>query len=363
MPLTTACPQEEAPIASVDEKPNASIESDTAYEEDNPPMLQSWIVLMAGFIVHMFSFGIVSSYGVYQVEYLHPCSSWIGTMMFFGNAFFGLFASMACERFDARYISMGGILVIAMSLIAASFCITPWALLLTQGSAWLVSLGRPWAMRITGFIILGAGMPASWLLKPRTRIVRQGKLLDFSLLRDIRYVLLLIGSSLSMASVFTPYFYMSSYSVVVLGMSQDFSTKLQMLLNLTSLISRVVIDLVSHRVGALNTLVVSTFAGALGIINSTMLIIAATIYGISWGIMPTLHPVVAADLYGSERLNNTLGVIYFGYAVATLPCWIPLETKPTTSSMIIYCSVQLLCSALAMLALRLLISKKFLYKC
>ncbi|KAJ1928966.1 hypothetical protein EC988_010140, partial [Linderina pennispora] len=182
-----------------------------------------------------------------------------------------------------------------MSFIAASFCITPWALLLTQGvlfgigggftdivsvvvptqwfpkhralavgtvlagtsiagiwisaatKAWLVSLGRPWAMRTTGFIILGAGMPASWLLKPRTRIVRQGKLLDFSLLRDIRYVLLLIGSSLSMASVFTPYFYMSSYSVVVLGMSQDFSTKLQMLLNLTSLISRVVIDLVSHQ--------------------------------------------------------------------------------------------------------------------
>ncbi|KAJ1951929.1 hypothetical protein EC988_003829, partial [Linderina pennispora] len=88
---------------------------------------------MAGFIVHMFSFGIVSSYGVYQVEYLvneFPDSSasmfaWIGTMMFFGNAFFGLFASMACERFDARYISMGGILVIAMSFIAASFCITP----------------------------------------------------------------------------------------------------------------------------------------------------------------------------------------------------------------------------------------------
>ncbi|KAJ1937257.1 hypothetical protein EC988_007945 [Linderina pennispora] len=101
-----------------------------------------------------------------------------------------------------------------------------------------------------------------------------------------------------------------------------------------------------------------------------MLIAAATIYGISWGIMPTLHPVVAADLYGSERLNNTLGVIYFGYAVATLVT-VPVDgamldsigNKTDYSSMIIYCSVQLLCSALAMLALRLLISKKFLYKC
>ncbi|KAJ1951930.1 hypothetical protein EC988_003830 [Linderina pennispora] len=298
MSIDVVYTSEPSAVASVQEKLIDDNIHGGAAEEDNPSRFQSWIVLIAGFIVHMFSFGVVGSYGVYQVEYLvnefpnTPATTiaWIGTLMFFGIAFFGLFAGLVCEKFDPRYACMCGVLVVGGSMVAASFCKTPLALLLTQGilfgvgagfidvisiivptqwfpkhralavgivlagsgvggiwisaasKAWFASVGRPWAMRITGFIMLGLGLPCSWLLKPRTKIVREGKFLDFSLLFDVRYALLFVGSLLSMASFFSPFYYMPSYSVVVLGMNENFSTKLQMVLNLTSLVSRLFID-------------------------------------------------------------------------------------------------------------------------
>ncbi|ORX66824.1 MFS general substrate transporter [Linderina pennispora] len=341
---------------------------DGAAEEDNPSRLQSWIVLIAGFIVHI--------YGVYQVEYLvnefpnTPATTiaWIGTLMFFGIAFFGLFAGLVCEKFDPRYACMCGVLVVGGSM-------TPLALLLTQGilfgvgagfidvisiivptqwfpkhpgsGAWFASVGRPWAMRITGFIMLGLGLPCSWLLKPRTKIVREGKFLDFSLLFDVRYALLFVGSLLSMASFFSPFYYMPSYSV-------NFSTKLQMVLNLTSLVSRLFIDQITCRIGALNTLLLSTLAGTVGI-------------AIFW--LPFKN-MVAADLFGGERLGTTLGVIYFGYSVATLITspvnGVLLDNighKTDYSSLIIYCSVQLVVATVALVVLRLLVSRKFIHVC
>ncbi|KAJ1950777.1 hypothetical protein FBU59_000520 [Linderina macrospora] len=420
-------------VASVEEKLIDSNAPDTHVEEDKPSLLQSWVVLISGFIVHMFSFGVVSSFGVYQVEYLvnefpnAPATTiaWIGTLMFLGIAFFGLFAGVVCEKFDPRYACICGVLVVGGSTIAASFCKTPVALLLTQGvlfgigagfidiitiivptqwfpkhralavaivlsgsgvagiwisaasKVWFASVGRPWAMRITGFIMLGLGLPCSWLMKPRTKIVREGKLFDFSLLYDIRYALLFIGSLLSMASFFSPFYYMPSYSVVVLGMDQDFSTKLQMVMNLTSLVSRIFVDLITIRIGSLNTLLASMLGGTIGIgifwlpfKNSTMLMIAAIIYGLAWGFIPTLHPVVAADLFGSERLGTTLGVIYFGYSVATLITspvnGVLLDNighKTDYSSLVIYCVVQLVIGTLALVALRIIVSRDFIHRC
>ncbi|KAI8323805.1 MFS general substrate transporter [Martensiomyces pterosporus] len=421
------------PIATPIESEEVSDSTSDPAAAEERPGLKAWIILIAGFVVHMFSFGVVGSYGVYQVQYLvheFPSASaatisWIGTLMFLTIAFLGMFVGFIIEHFDARIICVAGMALAGGSMVAASFCKTPVALLLTQGllfgfgaspidvisivipaqyfgkhralavgvvlagsgvaGIWLsaadkamfTSLGRPWAMRITGLIMFGLGIPCSWLLKTRPTMIRQGRLFDFSLLRDAKYVLLLVASTLSMASFVSPFYYMPSYSVVVLGKSDGFGTSIQMAMNLTSLLSRIVIDQFSIRMGALNTLLVATFVGTVAVVvvwlpfrNTACLVIAAAIYGWSWGIMATLPAVVAADLYGPERLGTTLGIMYLGYAVGTIisaPAdGAMLESvghKTDYSSLIIYCGMQLIGSTAALVGLRCLISKKVLYKC
>ncbi|KAJ1818126.1 hypothetical protein LPJ75_001526, partial [Coemansia sp. RSA 2598] len=228
----------------------------------------------------MLSIGAITSYGVYLQEYklvVFPNASssflsWIGTLQFVMMCFFGIGVSVLCERVDTRILSGIGALVSALALIIASFCNSPWKLLITQGimfgfgasflyatglnlppqwfakyralatgiaiagsgigglwlsfatRAMITNLSWKWALRITGLVIIGVCGPNSLLMRTRVKPVRREKIIDLSILRDKRFALLFFGALFGLGGFFIPYFFMPSYAVIVLEKSDSWGT-------------------------------------------------------------------------------------------------------------------------------------------
>ncbi|KAJ2851879.1 hypothetical protein J3B02_003523 [Coemansia erecta] len=195
-----------------------------------------WLVVFGSFFNLMLSIGTTTTYGVYLQEYKlvefpnvsSSFLSWIGTLQFVMMCFFGIGVGVLCEHVDTRILSAFGAIVSGVALIIASFCNSPWKLLLTQGilfgfgasfvyvtgltlppqwfakyrafatgiaiagsgigGLWLsfathaiiTNISWKWALRITGLIIIGVCGPISLLMKTRVKPAKREKIIDIS---------------------------------------------------------------------------------------------------------------------------------------------------------------------------------------
>ncbi|KAJ2372958.1 hypothetical protein IW150_003855, partial [Coemansia sp. RSA 2607] len=210
-----------------------------------------WVVVVAGCFMLMFSMGCVNSYGSYETYY-HlnqfpneklSTLSWIGTLQWAAMNFVSIPSGILCERLDTRLVSFVGGLIMGVALIIASFCDSAvWKLLVTQGivfglgaslvfipavtipSQWFVkrrplavgivvagsgigglwltpatdsmikNLGTAWALRITGIVVVAVNTVCSAFLRNRCAVTARDKIVDFSVLHDIRFVCVFGGA-------------------------------------------------------------------------------------------------------------------------------------------------------------------------
>ncbi|KAI8322441.1 MFS general substrate transporter, partial [Martensiomyces pterosporus] len=392
-----------------------------------PDSAYSWLVVLGSFFSLMLSIGVTTTFGVYLQEYkLHefPTASssllsWIGTFQFSLMCFFGIGVGILCEHVDTRILNAFGALVTGLSLIIASFCNSPWKLLLTQGllfgfggsflyitglvlppqwfekqralatsiaiagsgigGLWLSfasramtdKLGRHWALRITGLIIIGVCGATSLLMKMRFKPVRREKIIDFSVLRDMRFVFLFFSALFGGSGYYIPYFFMPTYSAVVLGKSRAWGTNMSSILNAASIAGRVLMGLLGDRIGSLNTLWISTTVSCLSILvlwlpfkSTGTLLASGIIFGFCSGAIVSLIPVITANLFGVKRLPSIIGLMMVAYMagglIASPPAGAMLDTighGHNFNSLIIYDGVFLAVSAACQSVLRLILSR------
>ncbi|KAJ2733902.1 hypothetical protein IW152_002767 [Coemansia sp. BCRC 34962] len=254
-----------------------------------------WLVVLGCFFALMLSIGTTTTYGVYLQEYKlvefpdAPSSllSWIGTLQFSAMCLFGIGVGVLCEHFDTRLLSALGALISGLALVIASFCNSPWKLLLTQGllygfggsllyitgltlppqwfskyralatgiaiagsgigGLWLSAatramtsnLSRQWSLRITGLVIIGVCGATCSLMKMRFKPEKRQKIVDLSVLCDKRFVLLFLGALFGSAGYFIPYYFMPSYAVVVLGKNPDWGANVSSIMNGASIAGRI----------------------------------------------------------------------------------------------------------------------------
>lgn len=141
--------------------------------------------------------------------------------------------------------------------------------------------------------------------------------LDTSALRDVPYVLFVLGCVFTFLGLYTPFFYVGTYAVRDKVTTQSIATYLVTVLNASSVLGRILpnIPAVTLVLGPLNMMAVSMFSLALLVlcINSHAglagLLVLLVLYGFFTGAFFSLQPTIFARLtQDKKRIGTRIGM-------------------------------------------------------
>ncbi|KAJ2232898.1 hypothetical protein H4R99_002694 [Coemansia sp. RSA 1722] len=396
--------------------------------DKKPDGIYAWMVISACFISLMLSIGINDAYGVYQQHYqlnefpneTATLVSWIGTVQFLIMCVGGVFSGFLCEHFDTRLLNAAGAVLMGVSFIGGSFCKGIGGLMATQGflyglgasfpfvagtsipSQWFTvrrglatgialsgsgiggmwmtsatqalieSLGRPWAMRVTGIVSMTAVLAVSPWMRVRLVPSKSERIIDWRLLKDLRFSMFFAALVFAIATYFGPFYQIPSYSVVVLHKSESWGSNMDTLMNGLSVLGRLVVGFMADTIGPLNLLIVNTVLAVISLLvlwvpfESVGTLFAVDIlFGFSIGGIVSVIPVVAAEVFGLARLPSIIGLLFIGYFIGGLLGVPPMSAlldnvghRTDYTSSIWYMAMLPVCSLLFLVVMRLLITRK-----
>ncbi|KAF9285146.1 hypothetical protein BGZ68_004131 [Mortierella alpina] len=151
------------------------------------------------------------------------------------------------------------------------------------------------------------------------------KAVDFSMLKDKHFALLVALSFFVANGYFNPYYFFPTYAQQN-GASVSTASLLIGILNGSSAIGRVTMGLASDHIGDINTLLISCLMASLSILvvwmfagtSIPIMAVFCVLYGFFSGSFVAIVPTVAAHLCGISRLASVTGIVYGGIAAGTL---------------------------------------------
>ncbi|OAL49291.1 MFS general substrate transporter [Pyrenochaeta sp. DS3sAY3a] len=242
--------------------------------------LVAWTQVLCAWFAVMNTWGFVNSFGAFQPYYesILPESastiSWIGSVQAALLFALGMFSGRALDRGWFRPTVLLGIVFQVIGIFSMSAATTFWQLLLTQGlctgigggilfvpvmglcSTYFSSnrgvalgivttgnsvggvvyplvvrqllprLGFGWAVRVLGFVNVVSMAVVVAFMKPRLPPRRAGPLVDWESVRDVPYVLHVIGMCFFVPPVYCVFYYVSLWeSVLISRTSNPFDIK------------------------------------------------------------------------------------------------------------------------------------------
>jgi len=185
-----------------------------------------------------------------------------------------------------------------------------WSLLL---NSLIQRLGVSWTFRILGFIVLGLGLPAAFLLRERTHCASPS--FEWRLFFDWKFFLLFIGSGIGTFPLLVPAFFIPLYATP-LHASTFLASFFPPILNLSSASGRIGFGLLCDHIGPITSLgpalvlrVISMLA-IWPVSSSLGPFIACTIINSAGnGEFFSTVPSVVGHVYGSACAANTLAMV------------------------------------------------------
>lgn len=196
--------------------------------------------------------------------------------------------------------------------------------------------------RILGYVSAAVLLPSTIILRQpkvpasRPSYARRNQrppLLDFSLLKDTRFIALLVTSTVAMTG-FLPRYFLLTQSAVAQGVSETYAAWLLGLMNGLSIVGRIGIGWLADRYGKLPALASSFMLCGTGhflfwlpgVVASDKdtgpLIALFTLFSVYTGVLGSgfvsLLPVVVADLFGADLLASKVGLLNTVNGLATL---------------------------------------------
>ncbi|KAI8331708.1 major facilitator superfamily domain-containing protein [Chlamydoabsidia padenii] len=181
------------------------------------------------------------------------------------------------------------------------------------------SLGVGWAYRILGFIVLACCIGACCLVKERMKAPKQSKQLkdifDFSALKDLNFLLWMVGSMIGLCGFFVPFFFLPSYARHI-GLNPEQGSALVAVLSTGNLLGRPLVGFTADKIGRLNadiiwtilcglsSLLIWTFASSYGVLMAFCIV-----FGLFCGSYFTLFSPITLDLVGFERFPTAVSVL------------------------------------------------------
>ncbi|GAA6040674.1 hypothetical protein JCM8097_000870 [Rhodosporidiobolus ruineniae] len=361
------------PATLADEEPPANKEAFDSYPDD------AWFsCVLPCFVLFFTTIGGLYTWGVFQdalvAEGLAPASTlaWIGSTQACIEALLAIPISRLVAAYGPRKLALIGTLFTSLGPILAGSCTNSvGGLVVTEGIMFglgqslvffagatlpssyflrkrniatglvyaggglggavfsilaaqlLERLSLAWTFRTIGLVFLALNLPAALVLKSRLPRVPlrggEGKVLDWSLFKDARFTLLLLGTSIALFPLFVPPFFLPLYGSSI-GLSASTSSLIlagRAGFNLASAGGRIGFGLGADALfGTLNSLVlclalvgVSTLAIWPVATSMAPLIVFAVINGFCAGGMFSLIPGTVASVFGTKRLGTVFSLM------------------------------------------------------
>ncbi|EON98795.1 putative major facilitator superfamily transporter protein [Phaeoacremonium minimum UCRPA7] len=343
----------------------------------------AWLQVIGSWVILVDTWGLINTFGVFQTYYeteLLPDTpsssiSWIGSLQ---GSLLMLVGVISGPLYDAgyfRHLVAGGLFLIVLGQFMTSLCKTYWQLLLAQGICigvgmglsflpsaailaqyfhkrralvlGLSSSGSPlagivfpiifsrlqprigfgWATRVIAFILLGISVIPVVFMKTRIPANKGKKrsFIDTSALRDVPYMLFVVGCFFGFLVLYVAFFYTQLFDVTHHLSSLDFAPYTVTMLNVGSVFGRVLPNYFADKVGSLNVLIVcaSTSAvllfGWMGIHNLGGLIVFALLYGLFSGGLVSVTPSVVMGLTPDlSKMGARMGVTFLASGISIL---------------------------------------------
>lgn len=243
-----------------------------------------------------------------------------GVMFGLGTAFVYYPAVSVSRRLFARRHGMANAVVVSGGALGG--CVLPYSTRVL-----LQRHGLPTTFRALGYLaagLLGCSYAAFFFLdkKPAAASSRSStkKLMDFTLLKDARFLVMLAATSVAMTG-FLPRYFLITPSAVSQGVDTTYAAWLLGLMNGLSIVGRLGIGAFADRYGKLTALVASFVlcgAGHLLFWLPAVLhkgedaVALMTVFVVFVGLLGSgfvsLIPVVISDLFGGENLASKVGL-------------------------------------------------------
>ncbi|RAK93337.1 monocarboxylate permease Mch4 [Aspergillus costaricaensis CBS 115574] len=252
---------------------------------------------------------ILSGFAVHEVGGLFVTS---GVVMGLGTSISFMVVSITpAQYFKAKRGIANGIVYAAGGLGGAAISFILDALLSRVGTAW--------TFRILGFITMGTGLPAAFLVKQRIPIPPSA-FVEWRLFRDIRFLLLFAAGAIATFPLLVPPFFLPLYTDS-LGLGSAAGAGVVAAFNFSSALGRLTCGFASDTIGGLNTLFVSLLLSALSMLiiwpvstSIGPLVVFVIINGMANGGFFSTIPTVVGNVFGSARVSVAMGMIVTSWA-------------------------------------------------
>ncbi|KAF1814914.1 MFS transporter, MCP family, solute carrier family 16, member 10 [Eremomyces bilateralis CBS 781.70] len=342
----------------------------------------AWLQVALGWLVIMSTWGLVNSFGVFQTYYstvLMPQFSdseisWIGSTQTFFMFFLGTFSGRALDYGLFVPAFALGIVLMVLGMFLMSISHNYWQLFLTQGvltgagggifftptvglvgtyfdkhrglalgmattgnaiggliyplivRQLLPKAGFAWTMRVLAFVNLGCLLVVLAFMRPRLPPRKAGPIIELSSLKDVPFVLFVLGICFTLSSNYFVFYYIASYGRAVIGLSYTDSLNLILVLNGVGVPARLLPGLIADRYfGVLNTFAPIVFVVAvvsfcwLSITSIGGFYAFVAAYGICAASFQSLFPTVIASLTPDlSKLGTRLGMAFTVLSFASL---------------------------------------------
>ncbi|PGH12584.1 hypothetical protein AJ79_04205 [Helicocarpus griseus UAMH5409] len=296
----------------------------------------AWFQAALSHLVICNTWGYINSFGVFQQYYTgslnRPPSdiSWVGSMQIFLLFFIGTFSGRATDAGYFKAIWTTGAVTLTFGIFMTSLCTTYWQLFLSQGlcmgigcglmfcptialmptyfsskraialaigasgsatgglifpaivQSLLPRIGFPWTMRVLGFFTLATLIPCFLFLRQRLPPRKSGPFFDWPAFREVRYSLFAIAMFLNFWGLYVAFFYISSFGRDVIGLTQEKSINLLLMMNGVGLVGRLIPNFISdYYSGPFNALIPSTLISGIMLFGWTGIKDVSSLYGFS----------------------------------------------------------------------------------
>ncbi|KAF9183994.1 hypothetical protein BGZ49_004480 [Haplosporangium sp. Z 27] len=153
---------------------------------------------------------------------------------------------------------------------------------------------------------------------------KKRKFVDFSIMKNVRFCMLFTAGIFVVSGYFTPFYFISSYAQQH-GASLSTASLMVGLMNGASAVGRIVMGLISDKIGPINALFISTFAATLTLLliwtfatTNAVMFVFSILYGLCCGAYLSSTVSVSIEICGLNGLAAVAGIIYAGMAVGSL---------------------------------------------
>lgn len=165
------------------------------------------------------------------------------------------------------------------------------------------TLGYGWTMRAIGFATMGCLILCNILARPRLPPYSTGPLVELAAFREASYTLFTIGIFLVFWGVYFAFYYVSSFGVDIIGIPQNESFNLFLVLNGVGIIGRTLPAYLADRyTGPMNILLMVTIASIIcawamiGVTSRGGLYAWTVVYGIVGNGLQAMFPATLSSL-------------------------------------------------------------------